>query len=116
MRKNYVKPILNSEEFVPQSYVAACKDSQIIGYEGVCDLTGHIFNDNGIKDVYEEKTDDYFGKNTYCNDTVITKTKPEYNAWCFQNIDTKKDTWYSASYTVGVGTGIITCELSLFIF
>ena len=26
MRKNYVKPLLNSEVFVPQTYVAACAD------------------------------------------------------------------------------------------
>ncbi len=29
-KKSYVKPILNSEEFVPQSYVAACYDYNAI--------------------------------------------------------------------------------------
>lgn len=98
-KKSYVKPILNSEEFVPQEYVAACEDNKIIGYKGVCDKTGYIFHDKGTIGTYEERTDNLVSDglelilgpsaayNSECSDTVITTERPTFNAWCFEEVE-----------------------------
>lgn len=47
MRKNYVKPALISEEFVPQTYVAACEHTSSGAgmYKFVCDAGGGEMGD-----------------------------------------------------------------------
>ena len=35
-KRNYVKPLLNSEEFVPQTYVAACVAGGYTQYSFIC--------------------------------------------------------------------------------
>lgn len=41
MKKAYIKPILESETFVPQNYIAACGDSGTV-YKFKCDAGGGI--------------------------------------------------------------------------
>ena len=51
MRKNYVKPLLNSEEFVPQTYIAACKEGE---YYDVYNFICNAGFDNNQYDVFIE--------------------------------------------------------------
>ncbi|MBQ8521855.1 MAG: hypothetical protein IJ456_10920 [Bacteroides sp.] len=46
-KRNYVKPVLNSEEFVPQVYCAACThtESGVGMYQFVCDAGGGEYGD-----------------------------------------------------------------------
>ena len=39
-KRNYVKPVLSGEEFIPQNYIAACGDSGISAYKFTCDAPG----------------------------------------------------------------------------
>lgn len=65
MRKNYVKPALISEEFVPQTYVAACEHTESGAgmYKFVCDAGG------GASGTLYKETNGIEGlqKNGYCN-------------------------------------------------
>lgn len=47
-RKTYVKPALSSEQFVPQTYVAACREGGVV-YKFKCDAGGGVYGK-----VYEE--------------------------------------------------------------
>lgn len=93
-KRAYSKPILESEAFVPQEYVAKCANHVI--YYGTCDISGYVFEDKGQLGVYEPGIDTYKYRNTKCNRTFETSEQPHQNAFIFQRIDTKK---------VQVGTG-----------
>ena len=103
-KRNYVKPILNSEVFVPQVYCANCGDENIIGYKGGCDTTGYVFWDKNNDKVYQAGTDVYAGPN-YAGEGVCSFTinyKPTKNAFCFPRIE-----WDSkGGYYKGVGEGV----------
>lgn len=47
-RKTYVKPALSGEQFVPQTYVAACREGGV-AYKFTCDAGGGVYGK-----VYEE--------------------------------------------------------------
>ena len=72
MRKNYVKPTLNSEEFTPEVYCASCKDKGVTTYSASCDTSGYVFSDNGngifdnngVGVITGNGTDDYKNYNT----------------------------------------------------
>ena len=59
-KKTYVKPVLNSEEFVPQEYIAACGDQNVV-YKFKCTAGGGTHGDvfvdtnhNGFLDSRDE--------------------------------------------------------------
>lgn len=65
-KRNYVKPILNSEAFVPQTYVAACGDESVT-WSIKCNVpygTGFIDNNNNNK--YDYRTDTYLAQGSGC--------------------------------------------------
>lgn len=60
-KKTYVKPVMESETFVPQTYVAACGDENKV-YKFVCDagggVSGNVYvdsNKNGRYDIFDDK-------------------------------------------------------------
>ena len=90
-KRNYVKPLLNSEEFVPQTYVAACGD-ETVTWSIKCNVpegTGFIDKNNNGK--YDEWYDTYlasgYGCGVYHEGVTLPKGEtPQQNAsW----VDTK---------------------------
>lgn len=66
-KRNYVKPLLNSEEFVPQTYVAACGD-ETVTWSIKCNVPhGFGFIDNNGNKRYDFLTDTYLAKGSGCN-------------------------------------------------
>lgn len=64
MRKKYVKPLICSEEFVPNEYVSLCAD-------GLCNISGYVFYDNnsdGVPDGEEP-----FRRNVACNEPYVIR-------------------------------------------
>lgn len=59
-KKVYIKPVLESENFVPQSYVAACGDINKV-YKFVCDAgggaEGNVYEDSNHNGRYDLFTD-----------------------------------------------------------
>ena len=74
VKKNYTKPTLMSEVFVPQEYCASCKDAAgITTYSASCDTSGYVFEDTNMNGVFDNGTDKYMGKNnagSSCNFTI----------------------------------------------
>lgn len=112
-KRNYVKPILNSEAFVPQVYCANCGDSEIIGYKGGCDTSGYVFWDKNDDEIYQEEIDTYAGPN-YAGEDVCSFTinyKPEKNAFCFPDRE-----WVStgllSGYYKGSGVGVYGARIT----
>ena len=67
MKKAYVKPSMESETFVPQTYVAACGDEHKV-YEFKCDATGGVL---GM--VYQETNgEDGLQIKLWGGDTMLT--------------------------------------------
>jgi hypothetical protein len=49
-KRAYIKPVLESETFVPQNYIAACGDTEYGKYLFTCDAPGgklYYYNDRG---------------------------------------------------------------------
>lgn len=72
-KKKYVKPVLASEEFVPQEYIAACGDSNKV-YKFVCDagwtgLSGSHVWLNGPDGMPETSDDISLGDYGKCGET-----------------------------------------------
>lgn len=99
-KKVYSKPILESETFVPQEYVAKCKYD--VSYKGKCDTSGYIFTDTDKDGEYNEGRDPYKYDNTACEHYFETTEKPEYNAFAFESIEFKS-TGLFKGYWVGKG-------------
>lgn len=98
MRKNYVKPALISEEFVPQTYVAACEhtESGAGWYKFVCDAgsgeRGDIITDEGIN-----LTKNGFLNNYYhaCNEAHEAPTTDEFEyGYFYKNGGNDRTTGY----------------------
>lgn len=61
-KRMYIKPVLESETFVPQNYIAACGDTEYGKYLFTCDAPGgrlYYYNSWGQAD--------YIGSYTPCN-------------------------------------------------
>lgn len=79
MKKAYVKPTMESEEFVPSKYVAVCTGAT---YDAWCNKDGYIFNDyNG--NGYIDSEDTFIYVNEACNEHYRSEIKPEFNALAF---------------------------------
>ena len=79
MKKAYVKPSMESEEFVPSEYVAVCTGAT---YDAWCNHSGYIFHDyngNGVID----RGDDYIYTNDACGEHYRSEEMPEFNALAF---------------------------------
>ena len=63
MRKNYVKPALIIEEFIPELYCANCKANGVTTYTASCDTSGYAFKDDG-DGVFENGIDEYKNHNS----------------------------------------------------
>lgn len=85
MRKEYVKPVMESEEFVSNEYVAACSTIKCTKcnamdevYKGVSDVTSGLtmLAEDGTSSLYIYP-DDLDGATT-CTDVTIGGGKPEW--------------------------------------
>lgn len=85
MRKNYVKPALISEEFIPQEYCGACKNAEgTTTYSASCDTSGYVFWDSNNNGIFDNGTDEYCNYNsagTSCN-FEINYHPGNKNAFC----------------------------------
>ncbi|MBE5892147.1 MAG: hypothetical protein E7286_02065 [Lachnospiraceae bacterium] len=86
MKKLYVKPMMQGEQFVADEYVSAC-------YQGYCDISGAVFTDDG-DGVYEPEVDKYKYTNTACENEYWVEglgvTLPEKNAFVVSTSDTEQ--------------------------
>ena len=82
-KKAYVKPVMESETFVPQTYVAACGDSGTV-YKFVCNagwygtLLGYDVYTNGLDGKPGTKDDVYLGGYTPCDATHEASATDEF--------------------------------------
>lgn len=103
MRKKWLEPKVQVQEFTPNEYVAAC-------YHGVCDISGYVFNDTNGNGEYDLGVDRYNYYNTACAQDYWIEGQdaqlPNKNAFVFQDrewvSDPKWDDWFNGYY-VGVG-------------
>ena len=83
-KKVYEKPMLISEAFISNEYVAACQNpSSFVGY---CDISGDVYldtNENGIFDPGGKKGDSVRREytNRACGEKYESRIKPEINAF-----------------------------------
>ena len=61
-KKMYIKPVLESETFVPQNYIAACGDTEYGKYLFTCDAPG------GRLYYYDRGRAEYIGNYTPCSE------------------------------------------------
>lgn len=78
-KRNYVKPILNSEAFVPQTYVATCTHTESGeggNYYFKCDAGGGVYGGlyNSSWDLISNDWDSYHA----CGDTHVSPTDGDY--------------------------------------
>ena len=103
-KKAYSKPMLKSEAFVPQSYVAACGDPNKV-YKFTCNATGGIF---GV--VFQETNgQDGLQVRFFGGDTLIASS---YHACDITHEAPATDSFYDGYYVTGIdainGKGLIT--------
>ena len=79
--KNYVKPMMESEVFAANEYITAC-------YQGVCNISGYVFNDTNGNGQYDPVVDEYNYYNSACNHDYWIEGAdarlPDKNAFVFQ--------------------------------
>lgn len=94
MKKKWMEPKVQVQEFTPNEYVAAC-------YHGVCNISGYVFNDTNGNGKYDPVIDEYNYKNTACDHDYWIEGQdaelPAQNAFVFQDYDSER---------IQVGTGI----------
>lgn len=112
-KRNYVKPILNSEAFVPQSYVAACGDVDVT-WAIECNVPyGFGFLDNNSNKIYDSG-DTYLAKGRGCDEvhTGITLPQgqtPTANAM-WQELTKETSNWSNSKYWKGDAYGTFYWE------
>lgn len=102
-KKAYIKPVLESETFVPQEYVAKCAYKH--SYKGKCDISGYVFTDADMDGIYDERADPYKYENTACEHYFETKEQPHLNAFIFERREYISTGWFRGYY---VGRGKMT--------
>ncbi|MCI7783859.1 MAG: hypothetical protein MR544_12330 [Parabacteroides sp.] len=83
-KKVYEKPMLISEAFISNEYVAACENSS--SYVGYCDISGDVYldtNGNGIFDPGGDNGDSVWREytNRACGEKYESTIKPKINAF-----------------------------------
>lgn len=101
-KKVYEKPMLISEAFISNEYVAACENSS--SYVGYCDISGDVFldtNKNGRFDPGGVKGDHPWPRytNTACHEKYESTTKPEINAFVVSGFERKGNILSGYDYT-----------------
>lgn len=85
-KRMYIKPVLESETFVPQTYIAVCKDQNVV-YKFKCDAgdgeSGNVYEDsnhNGRYDPFTDKELTGWILNSYhaCGETHEAPTTDEF--------------------------------------
>ena len=84
-KKAYIKPVLESETFVPQSYVAACHDINKV-YKFTCDAGyffdgGNVWEENGKEEGLQmsgSNKDKYLGLYYACSETHEASIRDEF--------------------------------------
>ena len=61
MKRRYVRPLMTSEVFVANEYVAAC-------WLGECNVAGNVYLDTNGNGVYDEGIDEYKYRNSQCGE------------------------------------------------
>lgn len=79
MKKAYIKPTMENEEFMPNQFVAACENPE--SYVGYCDISGKVYLDNNKNGIYDEGIDTYKYTNSACNKMYESSIKPHFNAF-----------------------------------
>ena len=78
MKKEWIKPLVEVQDFVANDYVAAC-------YSGTCNISGEVYMDTNGNGQFDENIDAYKYKNTACDHTFeVTgqdSPKPQANAF-----------------------------------
>ena len=93
MKKAYVKPSMESEEFIPSAYCVAC--SGVATYDAWCNHSGYIFHDYD-GDGYLDPEDTYIYPNEACNAHYRSEEKPKFNALAFNEnqVDREIEDWF----------------------
>lgn len=101
--KNYVRPMMESEVFAANEYITAC-------YHGVCNISGHVFNDTNGNGKYDPKVDKYNYYNDACGHDYWIEGEnaqlPPQNAFVFSDIRRNNNGtpfWLLDDYWEGVG-------------
>ena len=99
-KKVYEKPMLISEAFISNEYVAACQNPS--SYVGYCDISGPVYldtNGNGIFDPGGDNGDsvELQYTNRACGEKYESMTKPEINAFVVSGFD-RKWNWSSLHF------------------
>ena len=94
-KKVYEKPMLISEAFISNEYVAACQNPS--SYVGYCDISGDVYldtNRNGIFDPGGDNGDSVYREytNEACGEKYESTTKPKINAFVVRGFE-KKWVW-----------------------
>lgn len=89
-KKVYEKPMLISEAFISNEYVAACQYQS--SYVGYCDISGPVYldtNRNGKFDPGVINGDDVLPQyiNTACGKKYESEKKPEINAFVVSGLE-----------------------------
>ena len=93
-KKVYSKPMLKSEAFVPQSYVAACGDTNKV-YKFTCDATG------GILGVVYQETNGQGGLQVNLFGGGDTRIASSYHACGITHEAPATDSFYDGYYVTG---------------
>ena len=94
-KKNYVKPVLKTEEFVPQEYCAVCEPE--CG-DGLAHDQYVVFKDLNNNNTFNRIGDDYITIMTPCHDEDLDRDELPYSFTC-------KAQKYRGSYTKGEAVG-----------
>ncbi len=91
-KKVYEKPMLISEAFISNEYVAACQNPS--SYVGYCDISGDVYldtNGNGIFDPGGSNGDSVRSlyTNRACGEKYESTIKPEINAFVVRGFKSK---------------------------
>ena len=106
MKMKWEEPRIEVQKFIPNEYVAAC-------YHGVCNITGHVFNDTNGNGQYDPGVDEYNYYNTACgHDYWIEGQDAElppqntfvFSEWTWNNNGTPL--WIFDDYREGVGDAV----------
>lgn len=93
MRKKWMEPKVQVQEFTPNEYVAAC-------YYGNCNISGPVYMDSNHNGQYDPEIDEYKYTNTACkHDFSVTgqdSPQPQANAFVVEQ------EWVWDKYFMGI--------------
>ena len=107
-KKVYEKPMLISEAFISNEYVAACQNPS--SYVGYCDISGPVYldtNGNGIFDPGGDNGDSVWREytNEACGEKYESTIKPKINAFVVSGFESEWN-WSSGHFEYTWDTAI----------